>query len=653
VVKSLRAAGVLAAFAVLAIVHTYPLIRMLGTALPGLGLGDNVTFLWNAWWMREAIASPARTYFFTDALFAPLGASLVLHTHTAASALIESTLLAPWSLPAAVNVMTLATLTLNGWAVYLLARSLGASVVAAWVGGALFLVAPTVTLRLMGHANLVAVWPLTLSCLAWIAWLRQPGPARGVGLAFIAAVLAYSDYYYLTYFALFALAYGVLFAGDIQWSVRPRPAGRLTRVLFGAAIVAAALALVVIVFAPFGIDVVVPPFGIDTRISVRSATNIVTAWWLVTLIALMTKWRPRLAYVSRVPLRPLLARTAGPVLLALLLVAPLGVGAVRLWRAGDYVTQRSSLKSSANGVDVATLVLGPSFSGAAGRQVRSLYEHLGIDVMEQSAWVGLVLPIWLIALGRRRPPDPEERRWLAMAGVFGVWALGPYLTVLGHETGILLPQAIAHFVPVINNARIPGRAMVMVSCALCLLLALRLSRQPARRTAGVSGLLLILAIGESIAAPLPTIALPPTDSYAAIANDRTNLAVLSIPFGMRDGFGEYGRLEHEALYAQTVHRHPIAGGFIARLAPRTLDWYRHTEPFATLMATPVDGTPSLPPCAVNADGFRAASIGFVVIYRRDVPPGAADRLVASLPVARVADDGERLVLKVRPDGCAG
>ena len=44
-----------ATFAILAIVLTWPLARRLTTAIPGGGAGDNVTFLWNFWWMRQAL----------------------------------------------------------------------------------------------------------------------------------------------------------------------------------------------------------------------------------------------------------------------------------------------------------------------------------------------------------------------------------------------------------------------------------------------------------------------------------------------------------------------------------------------------------------------------------------------------------------------
>src|SRR5262245_51637990 len=70
----------------LALAHTYPLGWHLTSHLAGLGLGDNASFLWNVWWMREALSSPQYEWSHSPFLLAPFGASLVLHTHTALTA---------------------------------------------------------------------------------------------------------------------------------------------------------------------------------------------------------------------------------------------------------------------------------------------------------------------------------------------------------------------------------------------------------------------------------------------------------------------------------------------------------------------------------------------------------------------------------------
>src|SRR5204863_1887161 len=62
--------------------------------------------------------------------------------------------------------------------------------------------------------------------------------------------------------------------------------------------------------------------------------------------------------------------------------------------------------------------------------------------------------------------------------VFLAWALGPFLMIAGHDLGLRLPETLARFIPLVENARVPGRAMVGVYLALGVLMVLRLAAVP-------------------------------------------------------------------------------------------------------------------------------------------------------------------------------
>jgi hypothetical protein len=205
--------GIGVAYTGLAVLHTYPLIRHLDSSLPGLGLGDNITFVWNSWWMRQALASPARHFFNTDAIFAPLGVSLVLHTHTALPAFVAATLLSGMSPAAAQNILLIASLVLNGLSAYGLTALVTRARWPAAAAGALFVVSPTVTARLMGHYNLVLAWTLVAGCAAFVPWWAKPHRVRGILLGIAIASVVYADYYYTAYFCVFAIAYDVANTG--------------------------------------------------------------------------------------------------------------------------------------------------------------------------------------------------------------------------------------------------------------------------------------------------------------------------------------------------------------------------------------------------------------------------------------------------------
>ena len=112
-------AAAAALFVALAVYSTFPLVLRLSTAIPGGGAGDNVTSLWNFWWLSRT--GPRAAFFSTDALFFPFGTSLLLHTHTALPALAGWTMLPFANVTAAHNGVLLAGLAANGFVTHLLA----------------------------------------------------------------------------------------------------------------------------------------------------------------------------------------------------------------------------------------------------------------------------------------------------------------------------------------------------------------------------------------------------------------------------------------------------------------------------------------------------------------------------------------------------
>lgn len=627
----------------LAVIHTFPLALHLDTHLPGQSLGDNVSFVWNLWWMREALASSALDFFTNPLIEAPIGGELILHTHTALSAFLGATVLAPLSVVAAQNILLIVSLALNGVSTYALSRLVSQSRGPSILAGALFLVTPPVTARLMGHYNLVLVWPLACACAAYVWWWRAPSVRRALVLAGAAALIPYSDYYYAVFFAVFALAYAAVERWHVQAGVARGGHSRVSTVLFVLAAVAA-LAGIAIAISP-ALEVSIG----SAALSVRTPTNAWTAAWLLALTGAVVRWRPRLRLTPRLLPAGLIRSLVPAAMVFVLLLMPLIVGAWTSLSSGDYVTQTSSLKTGPHGADLASLALGPPFNGIVGPMVRRAYQTTGLDVMESSAWVGLGLLLLLAIALRRAPLTADVRRWLAIAAIFGVWALGPYLIVLGHNTGLLLPQAVAHALPIVNNARIPARALAVCALALAIVIAAALSSR-ARRPLSTTALwtLLAIAIAESIAAPLPLAPIPAAGVYADIAASRESGAVLTVPFGVRDGFGEKGLLEHDALYGQTIHRRALAGGFLARLPRRVWSWYEETEPYRTLLALSGPGAAPgpLPSCESVRSGLRAASIAHLVLYRGSASPAVMSFIESRIPMHRLRDDGQRVLFAV-------
>jgi hypothetical protein len=509
-----------------------------------------------------------------------------------------------------------------------------------------------------------------------------------------AALVPYAEAYYAVYFGLFALLYSATALWGLQLRVEGRNRRTASRVFFVLAALAAAAALAIALTPDTALDIA------SVRISLRSPDNALTLAWACLAAGALTRWRIRATVTRRptpAPRHDLTDGTTGrapqtgrlaaippvtvpsvtilsvavPVVIAAVLAAPLAVPAWTLWRSGDYVTQPSSLKSSPRGVDAATLVMGPPFSGIVGTSVRRAYARYGIDAMESSAWLGLA-PLILLVLalraaprnektrGREEPRRDEEpwcneeiRRWAVIGGAFGLWALGPYLTVLGHNTGLLLPEALARAIPIVNNARMPARAMALVAVAAAVVGAVAVARRrPSRASTWALSSVAALALLETLAAPLPLVAVPAPGVYARLAAGPSAGAVLTLPFGVRDGFLERGHMEHDALLGQTVHGRPLVGGFLARLSPRVWTWYESTEPFAALLALSEGGSPdTLPTCAAVLAGLREASVSTVIVYPNDMPPRLAAFVSSHMPLTRVDSDDTRVVYNIDTAGC--
>ena len=59
--------------ALLTVGWSFPLILDLDGSIPGRVPGDNLTFLWNFWWMRHVLDNPELKFFRTACLFSPIG----------------------------------------------------------------------------------------------------------------------------------------------------------------------------------------------------------------------------------------------------------------------------------------------------------------------------------------------------------------------------------------------------------------------------------------------------------------------------------------------------------------------------------------------------------------------------------------------------
>ena len=601
-------------------VWLWPLHGQLGAATPGAGAGDNVGFIWNVWWTRYAL-SHGLNPLSSPLLLYPFGADLTLHTHTLLPALTVSFVRNP---VLAQNLLIFAHLFLNFLCAYALAlretRHRGAAVLA----GLLFGWSPYIGAHLNGHFNLIAAWVLPLAALVTLWANDGRGIRRGVFLGVVLGAIAYVDYYYFIYASLLAL---LLTLGG-QVSVSPKR---------GSGLRFAPLSATLLVIAGVGLAAaaVVAATGGGTwrvagmSISMRSAWNPLAVAWLSGLVRLTlryaTRWRVALNLAGPAGLRNLvvggLAGVAG-------VIAPLAARAIRLAASGDYVSQPYMWRSAPPGVDLLTLVGGNPFSLIYGKWVRDFYQAAGVNLIEHVAWLGPAAIVLAVLGLRARAREP----WLLPLIVFSIWALGPFVEVAGRATPFWLPAVIVRWIPVVANARIPARAIVVVYLACAMLAAFGLKRLLAEGRGTLAAALVGLLLIDYAAAPPPVVRLERPAVIDALLADPAGGAVMEVPLGLRDGFGETGTLDPRAMWLQTIHERPIAGGFVARLPRHAGDRYLRDPALA----------PFLDPSSTAGPGASLTTLGFryLLVNRALASEAALGQVRRLQAVTLVAEDAE-------------
>jgi hypothetical protein len=638
-----------AGFGALAVVWSWPLAWHLSTHLSGAVIGDNTLFAWNFWWMRTALAS--RTDFFrTPFLFAPVGADLTLHTHTALPAFIGATILRRLSVIAALNVMILASLALNGFCAYVLAwrltRDWGASILA----GMIFGTSPYVAAHLLGHFNLINAWTIPLFAIAVLPAVT--GSKKWAAFAgMILAVTAYIDYYYVVY--ELTLTFCVIAGLAWQWWFRVRTGAASPRWLV--AVVDACLALdaiaLVAIVATGGFSVRVGP----VLVSMKDTYNSLQLFWILIALAIWLRLRPSLAVRPRESWE---WRRFWPILSVMTAVFALSAAPL-LWKGvvlvvrGQYVTQQYYWRSAPSGIDAATLFFGNPFHGLFGPFVQRLYQIGGISLVEGGAWLGLAPAALAIYTARHRWSDPAVLRWIVIGSVFFVWALGPHLFVMGRNTGMILPQTLLRYVPVVSNARMPGRAMVAVYLALGMLASLGMARSNAARGSSLLVPALCLAVfADFVAAPFPLVDAGCPPIYQLLHDRPERGALAELPLGIGDGMGELTPVDHRMFLCQMVHERPLVGGVVSRLPPDVLRIYQADPLLSEWLRlsggdAPV-GTRTAAPDAVQAgERLKADDIAFVMLHRKSASAALREYVEHVMPLTLVAVEGERALYAAR------
>lgn len=234
----------LLAYLVLSCLLTWPTILDLGgqvfTSAGGQlaypGHDDIASHVWYFWWIDQAFRQGWNP-FFTPLLYHPAGIQLTVQSFSLSHGLL--TLPIQWLAGpvAAYNIGLLLAFTLTGYAIFVWARMLAATPLAAWISGVLVTAAPFHMLKLdVNHYNLVHMQWFAFCAPALLYAERRGGWRGGLPLAAALILTVLGDWYWSLSAALFVSV----------WALVSLMRGPARRARLGAFATAATLATLVL-----------------------------------------------------------------------------------------------------------------------------------------------------------------------------------------------------------------------------------------------------------------------------------------------------------------------------------------------------------------------------------------------------------------------
>jgi hypothetical protein len=251
--------------------------------------------------------------------------------------------------------------------------------------------------------------------------------------------------------------------------------------------------------------------------------------------------------------------------------------AARLGGELDYFDRFGVLSHSAA---LLSFVVPPSFQLLL-RQLGPV--AAGVEALLPGRYYVVYLGVVALALGLIGLAHRRARLWAVVALASGVLALGPLLHVTGdllevtvaERTGyVALPSALLARLPFYEWARGPARFAELTIFSLAIMAGYGivvlhgLVQRPRARTAVLSGLLALLLLDYALFVPFPTQSLRVPGFYDAVQADQGEYGILDV--GTE-------RFNHEGMYYQIVHQHPIARGFIYRYPADSQYYQKYLE----------------------------------------------------------------------------
>jgi hypothetical protein len=525
-----------------AVVFSWPLPLKLTEALLGPVGGDTGVYVWNLWVFRHELVEHGRLPFFTFeilALTSPV--PLVLHNYTTFANVLALPLIPLAGVAGTFNVLSLASLVLTAFAMYLFARARSGDAVGGWLAGLVFGFSPFMSARMTEHFSLLLAAPIPI--FAWLMLRIAKEPS--FGLACAAGVTVAWAFLCDPYYAVYCLMTVAFMAVHSIIVVREKPAG-VRRVWWRAL-----LDLAIICVAGLVVGIVVQGGGSvelrGIRVSVR---NLYTP---VLVLTVLIVWRLALAIRRRIawtipPLWPYARLASVAATVCAILLSPVLYAVGSPFGESTWISPPVPWRSSAPGVDLLAYVIPNPYNPVIGGAGASLLRSLPNGFVENVASIPWAAAAAIVAI-------PVMLRCRLAGGMIAFtvfWmllALGPFIRIAGEQTFVPTPWALLRYVPVVGAARMPTRmtVMVMFGVAVLLALAIRELRQRSSRGTRIAAAVGVLLVFELLPAPRVLHSAEVPAVYRVIREDPRPLRVMTLPFGLRDGLSSRGNRRNRVM----------------------------------------------------------------------------------------------------------
>lgn len=206
----------LAAYFLLTLILTYPLILHFTTHVAGDG-SDDPALAWNLWWMRYALLDLGTSPIYTGYMFFPIGLNLGFYTLTYLNAFLSIPFQFAFGVIPAANVNLILSFTLSGFGAYLLVKYLlhrtlfaGFASFAAFASGLLYAFSANKFLYAsLGQFNIASSQWIPFYILFLLKIFDSPrSPLKyGFLLGFFLLAQALSEFIFASFLILFTIAY--------------------------------------------------------------------------------------------------------------------------------------------------------------------------------------------------------------------------------------------------------------------------------------------------------------------------------------------------------------------------------------------------------------------------------------------------------------